>query len=180
MQRLTPELTLVSNLQVLPDTVESRELEFNLARRSGVVINFIQSQIFEVALSSATLDRAAQEIDLDPDNTDVLAGGVSMGDFVEIDSSRIFRHNAIFVMTEAVVGVDGGAGHQTEWVQQLEMDFRQLEEVARPISITNLSHHLRYDQAGGAANTIEGLIIMRYFIVELSLTELGIINAGRR
>ncbi|KKL76097.1 hypothetical protein LCGC14_2048310 [marine sediment metagenome] len=183
MIRLTPELTLISGLQTASNTVDSQELEFNLARRSAVVINSIQSTLMElvtVVTGSPILDRACQEIDRDPDNTDVFNNGVALGDIVNIDSSRVFRHVAVNLTSQVVIGVDGGAGLTTEEVSILKADFRMLPLEQRPISITNLRHHLRVDQAGVLAAAVDGQIVMTYIIVELTLQELGIINATRR
>ncbi len=183
MIRLTPELTLIAGLQVVANTVESQELDFNLARRSAVVINSIQSTLFEiltVVTGSPTLDRAAQEIDRDPDNTDVFANGVAIGDVVNIDTSRVMRHDAVFFESQVVIGVDGGSAMTTEMASILKSDFRMLPLEQRPISITNLRHHLRVDQAGVQEGLVEGQILMTYIIVELTLQELGIINATRR
>ena len=184
MNRLTPELTLISGLQVAPNVVESQELDFNLARRSAVVINSIHSSLVEATVSQAPSqlnDRCAQEIDRDPDNADVFNGGAFIGDIVNIDTSRIFRHNYAFASIAVVVGTDAGAGLMTPLASHLHADFRMLPIEQRPISITNLSHHLRVDQAGAlGTGLIEGQIIMTYIIVELTLQELGIINATRR
>ena len=183
MNRLTPELTLISGIQTASNTVDSQELDFNLARRSAVVINSIQGTlmaIHAVVTGSPVLDRACQEIDRDPDNTDVFNSGVALGDIVNIDSSRIFRHVYVNLISQVVVGVDGGAGMATEEVSILKSDFRMLPIEQRPISITNLSHHLRVDQAGVLPGAVDGQIVMTYIIVELTLQELGIINATRR
>ncbi|KKM65649.1 hypothetical protein LCGC14_1489120 [marine sediment metagenome] len=183
MNRLTPELTLIASLGVASNAVESQELDFNLARRSAVVINSIQSTLMEIivaATGTPLLNRAVQEIDRDPDNTDVLGGGSALGDSLEIDSSRVMRHVAVAFSSQQVIGTDAGAGMTTPLVSILKSDFRMLPIEQRPISITNLSHHVRVDQAGVLAGLVDGQIVMNYIIVELTLQELGIINATRR
>ncbi|KKL76934.1 hypothetical protein LCGC14_2039880, partial [marine sediment metagenome] len=44
----------------------------------------------------------------------------------------------------------------------------------------NLRHNAEYQQSGATASVMEGLFVIRYFIVELSLIELGVLNASRR
>ncbi|KKL76939.1 hypothetical protein LCGC14_2039930, partial [marine sediment metagenome] len=153
MQRLTPELTLFSSLQVLPGVTESQELDFNLARRSGVVINSISSQIHSQVIGDVThLDRMVQEIDLDPDNILILNDSVLLGDLLVIDSSRLIRHRADFT---------GELGFSTNPNPQLEMDYRMLPPEQRPISITNLRHNAEYQQSGATASVMEGLFVIR-------------------
>ena len=182
MRRLTPELMLFSAINISADGVESVELTFNLARRSGVVVNSIHSELVEMVhdLPGAVLDHLAQEVDLDPDNVDVLTGAAILPDIVVMDTSRLLRHNCTFLSSKSVVGTDGGAGLQTPACSRLDMDFRMLPLEQRPISITNLRHHLRYAVSGASNGLIVGLISLRYIIVELQLEELGIINASRR
>lgn len=182
MQRLTPELMLLSSFNISADGVESRELTFNLARRSGVVVNSIHSEIvgFVADLPLAVFDALAQEVDMDPDNIDVLEGAVILPDNLVMDTSRLLRHDATFLSSNAVVGVDGGYGLQTPMESRMDMDFRMLPIEQRPISITNLRHNLRDVVFGGANGLWVGLISLRYIIVELTLEELGVINASRR
>ncbi len=181
MQRLTKELQLMSGFTIAVAGVETRELDFNLARRSGVVINHIQSQLMQsgtIVATGAENSFAAQEIDLDPDNVDVWIANPFSGDVVEMDTSRLLRHQFGSAAAMAIVGVDGGAGVNTEMNGKLEVDFTNLPLEERPISITNLRHNIRITSVG--ANAWQGLIVIRYVIVELTLQELGIINAGRR
>ncbi len=174
MIRLTKELQFVASLlQGGIAGVKTQELDFNLARRSGVVINSIESTILSTTPSGDTTDEAVQEVDLDPDNVDVEGGSALLGDSLNSDTSRLIRHFYNFVsritVTEAVT-----VGHS-----RIAVDFRMLPLDERPISITNLRHHLRFNNLIGVGG-IEGFIFLRYIIVELTLQELGIINAGRR
>ncbi|KKL79981.1 hypothetical protein LCGC14_2009380 [marine sediment metagenome] len=182
MIRLTKELVAMSFLQGLGAVALSNELDFNLARRSGLLINHISSQITSqtiLAIVGNITNYVAQEVDLDPDNIDVQTGAVSPASVVETDSSRVMRHQAAFQQESQITGTDGGAGFTTPFQQNLEIDFRMMPLEERPISITSLRHNMRLTTAG-TSGTIGGLIVMRYIIVELSLQELGIINAGRR
>ncbi|KKL72563.1 hypothetical protein LCGC14_2083700, partial [marine sediment metagenome] len=94
---------------------------------------------------------------------------------LEMDTSRIFRHQGSITRSEVATG----PGSTTESVLLLTMDFRQLPLEDRPLSITNLRHNLRTVQTIGSG-LVAGLIVMKYLIVELTLEELGIVNAGRR
>ena len=182
MQRLTPELMLMSSINISADSVESAELTFNLARRSGVVIDSIHSEIVPMVadLPLAVFDHLAQEVDMDPDNVDVLTGAAILPDNVVMDTSRLLRHDLSFLSVNDVVGVDGGYGLQTPMESRMVMDFRMLPIEQRPISITNLRHNFRMAVSGGANGLYVGLISLRYIIVELTLEELGVINASRR
>ncbi|KKL81202.1 hypothetical protein LCGC14_1997150 [marine sediment metagenome] len=182
MEVLTKELMLMSFLQGSGASADSAELTFNLARRSGVVVNQITSQIMVgtiLAIEGSIQNTVAQEVDLDPDNIDVQEGNTTPADVVIMDSSRIFRHQAIFQQKFLEFGTNAGGGFGTEWVSRMDTDFRMLPLNQRPISITNLRHHYRRT-TDGTSGIITGLITLRYQIVELTLQELGIINAGRR
>lgn len=172
MIRLTNELVLLSSL-LASAAVDSQELTFNLARRSGVVINQIYSEVNSLVGSGDTLDDAAQEVDLDPDNVDVFGGATFLGDQLVMDTSRLMRHSHIYISRNGV------AEAATPPVSRVIMEFRNLRLEERPISITNLRHHLRHTRTIGSG-AVEGHIIMRYIIVELTLLELGILNASRR
>ena len=182
MIRLTRELVAMSFLQGSGAAVFSTELDFNLARRSGIIINHISSQIAVstiLVIEGHINNAVAQEVDLDPDNADVQEGSVSPASVTALDSSRVLRHQAVFQQLLEVIGTDGGGGLSTDWVDKLDIDFRMLPLQERPISITSLRHHMRLTTSG-TSGTITGLVVIRYTIVELSLQELGIINAGRR
>ncbi|KKL75221.1 hypothetical protein LCGC14_2057050 [marine sediment metagenome] len=173
MNRLTKELTALSNLLVTAPGVESTVLDFNLARRSGVVINRIDSLMnIDVAAGDITID-AAQEVDLDPDNTDVWTGAVLLADNLDMDSSRLIRHRFQSISRN---GTAEAVTYPQAWMWH---DYTNLALEERPLSITNLRHHLRLVQTIGSGD-INGLVIVTYVIVELTLQELGIVNAGRR
>ena len=173
MIRLTKELTAFSNLLVTAPGVESVELDFNLARRSGVVINRIDSQMRADVLAGDITIQAAQELDLDPDNVDVWTGGVLLADDQDMDSSRLLRHN-----WEAI-SRNGTAEAVTQPQGWLWQDYTNLPLEERPLSITNLRHHLRLVQLIGSGD-VNAMLTVKYIIVELTLQELGIVNAGRR
>jgi len=179
MQRLTPELWCISQFAELNGAttlvVATRELDFNLARRSAIVINQIRGFLTLVPGTTTGFDAvgaAVQEIDVDPDNVVPWnLGTVLKNDGVEIDSSRVYRQR---------VGrsLDTASGTVTSSNTVDKMDWTNLPLEQRPISITNLRHHIA--AYAGIAGSFEGEIYIKYFIVELSLWELGVINASRR
>lgn len=172
MQRLTKELTLMSNL-LQTSGAFSRVLDFNLARRSGVVINSIYGEIHETVMAGDVVTEGVQEIDLDPDNTDVWQGSIIPGSLQDMDQSRIFRQGFAYISR------NGTAEATSEGISRHQEDWRALPLEERPLSITNLRHNLRVLQTIGAG-ALTAIVLVRYIIVELSLNELGIINAGRR
>jgi len=175
MERLTPELWLYSAFEGVTDVLETRELDFNLARRSGVIINHIDSQLHiypDVTSGFEVLGGAIQEVDLDPDNVDVEFAGALRPDAVVMDSSRVLRHVQQFGWDTA-----GGVGH-TDLNPWMHLDWKDAPWTERPISITNIRHHLLAN--GGLSLTVAGEIRIAYFLVELSLSEIGILTASRR
>ena len=173
MNRLTKELTAFSSLLVSAAGVETQVLDFNLARRSGVVINRIDSVLSSGVTNGDITTEAVQELDLDPDNTDVWQSGVVLGDDLDMDSSRLIRHGFIYLSrdgtAEAIVKAEDWQWH----------NYTNLALEERPLSITNLRHHLRIATSIGSG-AMTGLLAVKYIIVELTLQELGIVNAGRR
>ena len=180
MDRLTPELWAISSLAsaaVGGAALETRELDFNLARRSAVVINQVRGMLSLMAGTTTGFDPAAaavQELDMDPDNVDIQFGagiGGILHDDVELDSSRVFRQVHARAWDTAA-GATGSPG------DHVKMDWTNLPMEQRPISITNMRHHLRMNST--INNWYWGELYIKYFIVELSLLELGILNATRR
>ncbi len=173
MQRLTKELTLMSSLLVAATLVESQELDFNLARRSGVVINSIDSLIRPMVTSGDVADEYAQEVDLDPDQNNLWQGTPLLGDDLDMDSSRLIRHEWTFISR------NGTAEAVSTPCSIMQQDYRRLPLEERPLSITNLRHNAGLLRTTGSGS-YSGLFVIKYIIVELTLNELGIINAGRR
>lgn len=175
MERLTPELWLHSAFDGDSTTLETRELDFNLARRSGVVINRIVGQMNQhVDVLTGNEDAASliQEVDVDPDNVDLEFAGIAGADAVVVDSSRVFRQIFSYDRDTATGGGSNGIG------PILIKDWTSLPIEQRPISITNIRHHVR---GGGAiSNVYHAEVNIDYIIVELELRELGILNASRR
>jgi len=176
MRLLTPELQCISALQVTAIAgvaVATRELDFNLSRRSGVLINqVVSSYILTLALGVAA-NTYAQELDLDPDNVTIWQNN-STPDAVEYDSSRLVRH------------VEGGtinvATDNTFVDNPRSILIKQWHDVPlerRPISITSMRHHL-WMGANLADSVLNGQLVIYYHIIELTLEELGILNASRR
>ena len=174
MIRLTPELWLHSAFDGDTDADESREIDFNLARRSGVVINRIVGHLHVSPDTTSGFDilRAIiQEVDVDPDNVAVEFGGAMEPDDIVIDSSRCFR--------QWVRGAwDTAAGIVHPATTILQKDWSHMPLVERPISITSVRHHV--EAQGTVSCYYQAEINIDYVIVELSLEELGIINASRR
>ena len=173
MIRLTPELTCLSAFLIAAAGIETRELDFNLARRSGVVINHICGQVVAVPTEATGNWQFVQELDRAPDNVNVWEAG-AVPDAVDYDSSRIFRQtfSAFVGITVATQGVS------TYGNSQLDRDWSHLPMNERPISMTGMRHHVL--TVGAAAGAWQSLMTISYVIVELSLQEIGILNASRR
>lgn len=177
MRILTPELWAYSVLSSsdVAAVVETRELDFSLARRSAIVISQIEGFLHIGDYTTVGHNNpiaVTQEVDLDPDNVDVWLGDVFPIDDSEIDSSRCFRQHKMY-------NADTAAGMTESADSQKLVDWRPNTMQDRPISTRNIRHHLRTDPQGGNC-TYQGEVCIRYFIVELSLAELGYINASRR
>lgn len=175
MIRLTPELWLHSAFDGDSDATETRELDFNLARRSGVVINRIVGQMFlhvDTLTGNEASGEICQEVDVDPDNVTIEFAGVLRVDDVVIDSSRVFRQIEHNDRDTATGGGSQGCN------PQLIKDWTNLPMNERPISITNIRHHVK--AAAAISNLYHVEVNIDYIIVELTLEELGIINASRR
>lgn len=173
MQRLTPELTAMSAFTAAAAGAETRELDFNLARRSGIVINHIVGMANLVGLAVSGNGIITQELDRAPDNLIVWEGS-AIPDAVEYDSSRIFRQQTV-CYSDIGVATQGLA-----WVGNpiMERDWSHLPLNERPISMTSMRHNVLY--IGTAAGIYLCTMVISYLIVELSLQEIGIINASRR
>lgn len=174
MIRLTPELFLHSAFDGDSDGAESRELDFNLARRTGVVINRIIGQVNcdpDTTTGFDVLRAICQEVDLDPDNTEIEFAGLMEPDAVVMDSSRVFRQ-----MQHG--NWDSAAGATEPLAHNLIKDWHNLPLQERPISITNLRHHV--EAVGTISCNYHAEVAIDYVIVELTLEELGILNASRR
>lgn len=178
MDRLTPELHLISTFD--GDTTagvvaSTRELDFNLARRSGVIINRVQSQITIGADTTSGLEilgAFVNELDLDPDNVAALFGAnFNDTEDVVVDSSRAFRH-----IIKSSFDTAAGLAHPAHTF--MDKDWHHVPAVERPISITNLRHHIGVVATVSMFYHIE--LHVDYFIVELELREIGILNASRR
>jgi len=178
MRRLTPELYCLSAFDGLiagGDTLETRELDFNLSRRSAIVVNQIVGQlVIGAAVAADHQTGVVQELDLDPDNIDVWQGQ-PFPDAIEYDSSRVFRQlNAISVSVVATVSL----AMPSAW--KLQKDWHTVPIEMRPISITNMRHHINAVSAPASADSYHGELHIFYAIYELTLEELGILNASRR
>lgn len=177
MRLLTPELYCLSALQVTSTTtwaVVSRQLDFNLSRRTGIVFNQINSSFVVAHAGGAQYFLAyCQEVDLDPDNVDVWQGSPTPV-AVDYDTSRLLRH------------CEGGSMNEVTdltWVdtprQIMIKEWHAVPLERRPISITPVRHHLGCASVT-AGTVVDGQLHIYYHIVELSLEELGILNASRR
>lgn len=177
MKILTPELWLYSVISGSNAGIvlETRELDLSLARRSAIVINQIEGFLHVGEYSTTGHNNPlaiVQEVDLDPDNVDVWLSAAFPLDDHEVDSSRCFRQSKIY-NSDTATGMTEAADSQKV------VDWRPNTLVDRPISTRNVRHHVQMDIIGGNG-TYQAEICVRYFIVELSLAELGYINASRR
>jgi len=178
MRVLTPELWLhsaISGNGVGFTDLETRELDLGLARRSAAVINSIEG--FIALGANATSGQIpqlgiVQEVDLDPDNVDVWLGDSINLDDVVYDSSRVFRHRAFGSWDTATIGT---------WVfnHGKDVSWMTANLVDRPITTRNMRHHVDW-ATSDVAFFYEAEVTIRYLIVELTLEELGYINASRR
>lgn len=177
MRQITPQLWAYSVIagSDVGAVVETRELDFSLSRRAAIVINRIEGFLHVGEYTTVGHNNPAailQELDLDPDNVDVWLGDVVGIDAYEIDSSRAYRQSKIY-------NTDTASGTVEASDSQKDVDWHAVPLVDRPISTRNLRHHVRTDPQGGNV-TYQAELCIRYFIVELSLAELGYINASRR
>lgn len=177
MKQLTPELWCHSAMGIQNDAaeLETVELDFGLARRSAIVINQIEGFIgIGFNTTSGLFDDSAvvQEIDLDPDNVDVwLSAAFNIQDY-ETDSSRVFRQRWF-------AGFDTAAGGGPASSPMYKtVSWYNVPLADRPITTRNIRHH--YEHANQDVSNVEVEVTIRYFIVELTLEELGYINASRR
>jgi len=177
MRLLTPELYCISALDfAIPAAtfrVESRELDFNLSRRSGVLINQIVSQIEKWSTVASSAGYGVQELDLDPDNVTIWQN-TPTPNAVEYDSSRVLRH----LWFESHNATATGPGLAIFGQSQMIKDWHGVPLEKRPISITPLRHHIW--MTGDEEDPFHGELMIYYHIIELSLEELGILNASRR
>jgi len=178
MIRLTPELYALSAFDGTisgGNTVETRELDFNLSRRSAIVINQITGQMHVgPAVAADHFSSVCQELDLDPDNLTIWQA-TPTPDAIEYDSSRVFRQlNALWLSVVATISLTGNF----QWL--LEKDWHAVPIELRPISITNLRHHVNAVSGPASADSYHVELHIYYAIYELTLQELGIINASRR
>lgn len=176
MKVLTPELWLHSAISGTNTTaaLETRELDFDLARRSAIIINQIESYILLEGDVLTGFDDTAgivQEIDLDPDDVDVLWSDAVALDDVVYDSSRVFRHRGGRHFDSAT-----GSVQSFDTTKMTDWSLRPLTE--RPITTRNIRHNVEVHTIIVA--NYEAEVTIRYQIVELTLEELGYINASRR
>ncbi len=174
MNRLTPNLWAMSAFNAAAGALLTRELDFNLARRSAIIINRVIGQFFYEVNTTSGHEVAytlIQELDTDPDNVDIEFGGVEEPDGVVLDSSRCFRQVGHLDM-------DTAAGRESPIHTHMEKDWTNEPEHKRPISITPLRHH--FEAVTAIATHFQAELHIDYFIVELTLEEIGIINASRR
>ncbi|MBA7689332.1 hypothetical protein ES703_97838 [subsurface metagenome] len=174
MQLLTPELYCLSSfyqLSVIGHQIVTRQLDFNLARRSGILVNQIVSTLNTLPYAVADQYTVCQELDLDPDNVEVWQGS-AYPDAVEYDSSRLLRH--------VISSIEMAAGDKISAINSILIkEWHNVPLEKRPISITPVRHHIASD-GGLADHLMIGQLHIYYHIVELDLKELGILNASRR
>ena len=174
MIRLTPELTCLSGFLAAAAAIETRQLDFNLARREAVIINRIIGQLNVLPIAVTGDGQIVQELDRAPDNVGIWGSPTVIVDEVEYDSSRIFRQQ--FMCYSNITVATQGLSHYGN--PNLQIDFTHQPMNERPISITPYRHNVCY--VGGSMGAVQSLLQIQYIIVELTLAELGLVNATRR
>ena len=169
MIQLTTELYLRSQLTALgagANVDAFAELDFNLSRRTAVLINEVVGEIALLAQVAAGAGQILQQLDLDPDNEAVeLPANV-----VTVDSSRPFSQMMQYQVATAEV---------SSHASLLQINWRDIPMHLRPLSITNLVHEVQGGW-GARTDTFTCVMTIYYHIVELTLAELGMLNASRR
>lgn len=174
MKLLTPELVAHSYGGVT-NNLESQELDFDLSRRMGIIINRVIGTMEHQNGSAAFIVCPAhQELDLDPDNADILGGhpAVATEGFVR-DSTRIFVQKSLALIENTATQ----AGYQTP-VHRAEVSWLNLPMNQRPIAINNLRHS--FEIAGDGATSLIVWLTIYYMLVELSDQEIGLTAILRR
>ena len=102
MLRLTPELYAISAFDGTiagGDTLETRELDFNLSRRSAIVINQITGQMHVgPAVAADHFTSVCQELDLDPDNLTILGHSPGLVSLIYWLPERIHLRQPVYSM----------------------------------------------------------------------------------
>lgn len=177
MRILTPELVAHSEADASISAgfqgQESRELDFDLSRRTAIIINGCEAQIYTCQLAEVECMVVVNELDLDPDNTDIMGGAPATFEDV-IDSTRLLRQVAAIADNTT-----NGLAHDVGGFQY-RLDFTNRRIGERPITHSNIRHHI-HSFAGGTV-TVEcfGFLTIRYQIVELTDAEMGLVAVLRR
>ncbi|MBA7554164.1 hypothetical protein ES705_46776 [subsurface metagenome] len=166
---LTPELYCRSQLTDIgtgANVDAFAQLDFNLSRRTGILINEVIGEIALLAQVAVGAGQILQQLDLDPDNE-----AVEMpANTVITDSSRPFSQMMQYQIATTEV---------TTHMSLLQVKWRAMPMHERPISITNLVHEVQGGW-GTRTDTFTAVLTIYYQIVELTLAELGMLNASRR
>ena len=166
---LTPELYCRSQLTDIGVGVNIdafAQLDFNLSRRTGILINEVIGEIALLAQVAVGAGQILQQLDLDPDNEVVELPANT----VITDSSRPFSQIMQYQISTAEASVHSSV---------IQEKWRAMPMHERPISITNLVHEVQGGW-GARTDTFTCVLTIYYQIVELTLAELGMLNASRR
>jgi len=161
---LTPELycrSQLTDIGIGSNIDAFAQLDFNLSRRTGILINEVIGEIGLLAQVAVGAGQILQQLDLDPDNEVV----EMPANTVITDSSRPFSQ-----MMQYQVATTEVTTH---------VKWRAMPMHERPISITNLVHEVQGGW-GTRTDTFTAALSIYYQIVELTLAELGMLNASRR
>ena len=171
MRIITPERVALSAITYGAGTDEIDILDFDFGADEGLIINAVEGLLSTAGTFADVQVAIAQELNLD---SDIAAGEHwAKTDRTVIDSPIVFWHRM-----DVTTGIDDGAGGGVVAVSSghKEIDFRLLSPEMRPKTIDNPVHVVD----AGATATGSSLILVRYQLVQFSLSELGILNAFRR
>ena len=176
MKVLTPEL-IAHSYGGVTNTLVSTELDFDLGRRMGIILNAVDGFIeYQTTADTRGYMPSHQELDLDPDNTDILGGHPAVAtEAFDRDSTRIFVQKA---MCEMEVDNANGNAHCFVAGERHHMDWYGLPMNERPLTINNMRHHA--EVSGAATDSIIFWLTIRYLLVELSDQEIGLTAILRR
>lgn len=175
MRIISPELYAYKSGYIgnSADSEASTELDFNLARNAAIMINRITGFLYMGGGTLTGFDEEAacvQELDLDPDNTECIDPD-PLDAVTDLDSSRVFRQ-IIFRHFDTATGSiqPFNTRHQLDWYDR--------PHIERPLSNTNLRHHVSTE--GDIVANVLAEIQIAYQIVELSRDEVGGLYLNRR
>lgn len=153
-------------------TQVTRSLDFDFGAREGAVINRVEITQICDSVASDSAQQIYTALSMDPDDTAELATTLAT-DGVDMDSNILAVLMSLF-HTRTDDGAGGGPGFQSHHSRVWDWTHRHPAE--RPLIVRNLL--MMSDQS--ETDTVDHICVVRYQLVQLSLNELGYINATRR